>query len=171
MAKEPLTELEQLDADLKKLELEERRQALESRKIQDELARLQLGNLKAELETKTNNKKRGQADAKKAIEDRLAMQARCNHHTGGEGAIAILQGQGDVERPTCIGAQQFLDDRIRLTCGRCGAECYSDDPNREKWAYWVNLWRRSINKQMMVIGGLKRTAVPQAIAEVKQPAA
>ncbi len=154
MAKE-LTELEQLDADLKKLELEERKQALESRKIQDELARLQLDNLKTELETKKGNKARGAADAKKAIEDRDAMRRRCNHHTGGEGAIAILQGQGDVERPTCIGAQQFLDDRIRLTCGRCGDECYSDDPNREKWTYWVNLWRRSINKQMMVIGGLK----------------
>jgi hypothetical protein len=141
--------------ELEALELEERKQALESRKIQDELARLQLNGLRAELEMKNSNKKRGQADAKKAIEDRDAMRRRCNHHTGGEGAIAIAQGQGDPERPTCIGAQQFLDDRIRLTCGRCGDGCWSDDADRQKWAYWANLWRRSINKQMMVIGGLK----------------
>jgi hypothetical protein len=153
MAKE-LTELEALD-------LEERKQALESRKIQDELARLQLSGLKAELEMKTNNKRRGAADAKKAIEDRDAMRARCNHHTGGEGAIAISQGQGDLERPTCIGAQQMLDERIRLTCGRCGDECWSDTPDRQRWAVWVNLWRRSINKQMMVIGGLKIVKQPQ----------
>jgi hypothetical protein len=154
MAKE-LTEQEQIELELKRLELEERQQSLESRKIQDELARLQLGNLKQELETKTNNKKRGAADAKAAIEDLKAMQARCNHHTGGEGAMAITQGQGDIERPSSIGAQQFLDDRIRLFCQRCRAECFSDDPDRQKWAYWVNLWRRSINKQMMVVGGLK----------------
>lgn len=145
----------------KRLEFEERRQALESRKIQDELARILLDEKKRELETKKNNKERGIADAKKAIEDQKAIQGRCNHHTGGEGAIAILQGQGDLERPTSIGAQMFLDDRIRLTCSRCRAECFSDDPDRQKWAFWVNLWRRSINKQMMVIGGLKQTKVAQ----------
>ena len=157
MAKEPIS----LEEQLKALDLEERHQALQSRKIQDELARMQLGQLKQELETKTNNKKRGAADAKRAIEDRNAMRARCNHHTGGEGAVAIMQGQGDVERPTCIGAQQFLDERIRLTCQRCGEEWFSDDKNRQRWMEGVNLWRRSINKQMMVIGGLKFTKQPQ----------
>jgi hypothetical protein len=161
MAKE---QTDGLDAELKRLEIEERTQALESRKIQDELARLQLGNLKQELETKRGNKERGAADAKKAIEDLHAMQARCNHHTGGKGALAIVQGQGDENRPTCIGAQVFLDDRIRLVCGRCRAECWSDDPDRQRWALWVGLWKMSINSEMMVVGGLKQNRQPQITA-------
>src|SRR5271165_6368201 len=152
-------QIENIELELKQLELEEKRADVEAKKIRMELDRWELGNLKQQLEMKTSNKKRGQADALKAIEDLKAVQERCNHHTGGHGPTAILQGQGDPERPTCIGAQQFLDDRIRLTCQRCRAVCWSDDPDRAKWAYWVNLWRKSINKQMMVIGGLKMKKV------------
>jgi hypothetical protein len=161
MAKEPTDELQTLEAELKRLEIEERKQALESRKLQDELARLQLTGLKAELETKQNNKKRGAEDARKALEDRAAIQARCNHHCGGEGAMAILQGQGDEERPTTIGAQVFLDDRIRLRCNRCGTEWWSDDKDRARWAQGVNLWKHSFTKSMMVVGGLKIQKQPQ----------
>jgi len=146
--------------ELTELELEE----LEAKKLQNELARLELTKLRAEVETRTNNKKRGAEDARKAIEDRNAVRARCNHRPGGEAGMAIAQGQGDMERPTCIGGQQFLDERIRLVCGRCGDECFSDDPNRERWAFWVNLWKHSINKQMMIVGGLKFTKQPQLMA-------
>jgi len=156
--------MREIEREMKTLELEKARQALESHKIQDELNRLMLEDKRRELETKQNNKKRGAEDARKAIEDLHAMQARCNHRTGGQGAEAILMGQGDEKRPTCIGAQVFLDDRIRLTCGRCRAECWSDDPDRQKWARWVSLWRESINTQMMVIGGLRVTKRPQAVA-------
>lgn len=159
MAKEPI-ELS-LEDQLKQLEIEERKQALESKRIQDELFRIQLSEKKQELETKKNNKARGRADAERAIEDLKMMQERCNHHTGGEGAVAVMQGQGDLERPTCIGAQQFLDDVIRLRCMRCGAEARSNDKDRVRWGQWVGLWRRSVNKQIMVVGGLKITKQPQ----------
>jgi hypothetical protein len=138
--------------ELTELELEQ----LEATRLQNELTRLQLNDLRTQVESKTAAKKRGAVDAMKANEDRKAIQSRCNHHTGGKGALAITQGQGDEDRPTCIGAQVFLDDRIRFTCQRCNAECWSDDPDRQKWAYWVNLWRHSINTEMMVIGGLKQ---------------
>lgn len=153
-----------LDEQLKLIELEERKQALESRKLNDELVRLQLADKRKEVETLKNNKERGRADAEKAIADLKEIQARCNHHTGGDGAYGLLQGQGDPERPTSIGAQVFLDDRIRLMCQRCRAVCWSDEPDRAKWSYWVNLWRRSVNKQMMVIGGPKQTKQPQIVA-------
>lgn len=150
-----------LEDQLKAIELEERKQALESRKLSDELVRLQLHDKRQEVDTRKNNKIRGAADAQKAIDDLRAVQSRCNHHTGGDGAMAIVSGQGDLERPTCIGAQMFLNDRIRLTCSRCRSEWFSDDPDRAKWAYAVGLWKRSINKQMMVVGGLKFTKVAQ----------
>ncbi len=150
-----------LDDQLKAIELEERKQLLESRKIQDELTMLQLTDKRRELETIKNNKKRGKEDAEKAMADLKSMQERCNHHTGGEGGVAIMHGMGDIDRPTCIGAQKFLDQRIRLVCGRCRSECWSDDPDRQKWAFWVGLWRKSVNKQMMVVGGLVISKVAQ----------
>lgn len=153
-----------LEDQLKALELEERKQSLESKKIHDELARMQLSGLKQELETKTSNKKRGVEDAKKANEARESIRARCNHHTGGAGAEAIAFGQGDEDRPTCIGAQVMLDERIRLTCGRCNDVCWSDDPDRQRWQKWVGLWKHSINKQMMVVGGLKVQKQTQLVA-------
>src|SRR5579883_634063 len=116
-----------IEREMKKLELERARQALESQKIQDELNRLML------------EEKRGAEDAKKAIEDLRAQQARCNHRTGGQGAEAILLGQGDAKRPTCIGAQVFLDERIRLVCGRCRPNALADEYLSNKWAYWVGL--------------------------------
>ena len=143
--------------ELTELELEE----LEARRLQNELAREQIETLRAEREMKKGRKERGKRDAEKAIADLKAMQDRCNHRTGGAGAEAIAFGQGDEKRPTCIGAQVFLDDRVRLTCQRCRAECWSDEKNREKWAYWVGLWKQSINQQMMVVGGLKVKRAPE----------
>lgn len=150
-----------IDEQLKLIELEERKQALESRKLQDELARITLTEKRQEVETKKNNKERGMRDALDAINAAKAVKERCNHHTGGEGGIAVKNGMGDLDRPTCIGAQKFLDDRIRLTCSRCSDEWWSDDPDRARWARGVELWRKSVNKQMMVVGGLKFTRVAQ----------
>ena len=50
MAKEPLTEQDHLHLDMQKLEYEERMQALESRKIGDELARIQLAEKRQAME-------------------------------------------------------------------------------------------------------------------------
>lgn len=139
--------------ELTELELEQ----LEAIRLQNELARMQITDLRAKVEAKTSQKARGFADAQKANEERAALRARCNHHVGGQGAEAIAFGQGDEERPFCIGAQVFLDESIRLVCGRCGDDCRSTDPDRQKWAKWVGMWKHSVNQQMMVIGGLKVT--------------
>ena len=167
MGKE-LTEQEQLDLDLKKLDYEERTQALESRKIADELARIQLGEKKKELATVQANKERGKKDAMEAIAARKRSQQYCNHHTGGDG-IALMQGQGDLERPTSIGGMQFLDQSFMLFCQRCFKEWRSNLPQGDgasvgPWAEGVALWRRSINKQMMVVGGLIQKKVNQLVA-------
>ena len=165
MAKE-LTK-EQMELEEKRLELEERKQALESKKVADELARIQLAEKKQELDTKLNAKRRGKEDAEQAIRERAHVQAICNHHTGGEGGIAIMNGQGDTDRPTCIGGIQFLDDSIELTCNRCFKKWNSAYPNgsAEKnygpWQEGVNLWKKSVNKQIAIVGGPKKTRVTQ----------
>lgn len=145
--------------DLTELELEQ----LEAIQLQNELTRMELTKLRQEVESATSQKKRGAADAMKANADLAARKARCNHRTGGQGAEAILFGQGDEERPYCIGAQVFLDETIRLVCGRCGADCRNTDPDQKEWARWVGMWKHSINTQMMVIGGVKVTKAPQVI--------
>lgn len=157
-----------VEEQMKALELEERKQALESRKLQDELARLQLSDLKAQVETKANNKKRGAADAKKAIEDRKAGRARCNHHLGGDGALAVVYGQGDMERPTCISGIQFTDQSIRLACNRCGQPWHSNFPNGNDeygpFAEGVALFRKSLFKMIAIVGGVVVTKQPQVAA-------
>jgi hypothetical protein len=151
MAKEPLTELEQL-------EIEERKQALESKKLNDELVRLQLAEKKSEVEMKRNNKERGKRDADEAIAKLREMQARCNHHLGGEGELAIVYGQGDMERPTAISGIQFTDQNILLRCNRCGKKWSQAVPAGDEtfgpWAEGIELFRKSQFKQIAVVGGL-----------------
>lgn len=153
-----LGELEQLELEAKRLEIEERKQSLESKKIQDELNRIQLGDRRQELETKINNKAQGRASAEKANEDREAKQAICNHHVGGEGGLAVHNGQGDLDRPTCIGGIQFLDESIMLFCQRCGDTWRSTDAPA-RWAAGIRLFQKTQNKQapISVVGGVKQT--------------
>jgi hypothetical protein len=148
-----------LDEQLKLLEIEERKQALESRKLQDELNRLQLGDLRAQVETKKINKERGAMDAKEAIEKLREQQGRCNHHVGGEGALAVVYGQGDMDRPTAISGIQFTDSSMILRCNRCGKKWNSKLPKGDEWfGPWmegVELFKKSQFKQIAIVGGLQ----------------
>lgn len=154
-------ELAALQAEEKRLELEERKQALESKKLHDELARLELAEKRKEVESRKAQKERGQRDAGMAMQERRNVQAVCNHHTGGEGGIAVARGMGDVDRPTSMGAQQFLDGSFRVFCQRCFKEWHSSCPNGNEqygpWSEGARLWQKSVNKQIMVVGGLKQT--------------
>lgn len=146
-----------LDEQLKALELEERKQALESRKLQDELARLQLNDLRQQHEQKKHNKERGIKDAKEAIEARKAVQNRCNHHVGGKGAAAIVNGQGDLKRETAVGGIKFTDGSILLRCQRCGKPWNSEIPNGDEyhgiWEEGLRLFQDSMFKEIAVVGG------------------
>lgn len=156
MPKEPI--------ELTELEKEE----LEAKRLQNEIARLQLSDLRAQAETKTNNKKRGAIDAMKANADRKEQQRRCNHHLGGDGALAIVYGQGDEERPTCISGIQFTDQSIRLRCNRCGKPWRSDVPNGDDyygpWAEGVALFRKSLFKMIARVGGIIVAKQPEIAA-------
>lgn len=156
MSKDNAKELSDLELEKQKLELEERKQALESKKLHDELARIELAEKKAQLETKQNNKRRGIEDAKRENETRRQIQAQCNHHTGGDGAMAVKNGMGDMDRPTSIGAIQFLDGSMRLSCTRCQKVWLSTD-DATYWREGVQLWQKSVNKTVSVVGGLVQT--------------
>ena len=155
-----------LDRELKEIELEERKLALESKKVSDELARLELDEKKTQLDSKKNSKLKGQRNAAKVIAELQAMQAVCNHHCGGDGEIGIKMGQGDLNRPACLGGIQFLSGVIKLSCLRCGKTYWSDMPNGGNrnnktigtWAEGLALWRQNQNKVLSVVGGLKVTS-------------
>lgn len=151
MAKE-LTELELL-------EIEQRKAALEAQRIDTELKMLQLGKLRQEVETAKNNKERGKADAAKAIADEKERMDRCNHHLGGEGALAVAYGQGDMERPTAISGIQFTDQNTLFRCNRCGKKWSQEKPQGDghrfgPWLEGVRLFSKSQFKQIAVVGGL-----------------
>ena len=159
MPNEKLTELQQIELELKQIELEEKKQALESRKLQDELARIQLGQLRSEAETRKAQKERGRKSVEKAIADLKEMQGRCNHHLGGQGASAIIYGQGDKKRETSISGIQFTDGSIMLRCNRCGKKWRDTIPNGDDfygtWIEGVALFQESKFQQIAVVGGLK----------------
>lgn len=178
--KPELTELQKTELELKKVEIAERKAKLleqeadiEWKKTQAELGRIQLGEKRQELETRQRNKERGKAEQQKAEADIKAMQGTCNHHTGGEGGTDIRYGQGDMNRPACLGGIQFVDGTIRLRCLRCGKTWRSNMPNGSahlpggtyngefvgNWAEGIALWKNNQNKTMSVVGGIKTSPV------------
>jgi hypothetical protein len=134
------------------LEIEERKQAIESKKISDELARIELAEKKQVLDTRKNAKVIAARDAMKADADRRAIQARCNHHLGGEGAMALLNGAGDMDRKPCVSGTRLPGDIVRIDCNRCSKEWFSNKPGfQEGFALFVKSGR-----QMGEVGYLRR---------------
>ena len=125
------------------LEIAERKQALEDRKIQAELTSIELAEKKQQLETRKNSKALQARDAMKADADRKSIQTRCNHHMGGEGAMALLNGAGDPARKPCVSGTKLPGDVVRLDCNRCGKEWMSNKPNfQEGFALFVKSGRQ-----------------------------
>jgi hypothetical protein len=116
-----------VEEELKALELEERKQALESKKIQDELARAQLDELRQKNDEAKRKKQIGAATVESANADRKRIQAMCNHHMGGQGASAIVNGQGDLRRDPSVGTQVLPNGVVVIHCVRCHKEWRTGD--------------------------------------------
>lgn len=143
---------QELREEMLALEIEERKQAIESRKISDELARIELSEKKQALDTRKNAKTVAARDAMKADADRRAIQGRCNHHLGGEGAMALLNGAGDMDRKPCVSGTKLPGEVVRIDCNRCGREWFSNKPGfQEGFTLFVKSGR-----QMGEVGYLRR---------------
>ena len=169
---EPLNALQLAELELKQIEIAERKQALQDRKDEAEIRSLDLVDKRAAHESKKNSKARGKRTQESAAASMAQTRAGCNHHVGGDGAVGIQTGQGDLNRPSCLGGIQFLDGTIRLRCLRCGQPWRSNMPNggdyngeqHGPWNEGVTLWRNNQNKTFSVVGGLKvSSTAPQQI--------
>jgi hypothetical protein len=105
-------EEKRLDVELKRLELEERREAQQKRYAKK-------ATQKAELEAKM-----------RAIALELArretIQRGCNHKKGGVGKEAVIHGQGTDENYSLLKHQLPTGDWF-IQCQRCGGEWYPED--------------------------------------------
>ena len=121
---------------------------LEAKRTQTELAIIELGEKKRELETRKDAKRVVARDAMEADNARRAIQNRCNHHQGGEGATALLNGAGDLSRKPCVSATKLPGDVVRIDCNRCAKEWFSNKPGYQEGAI---LFAKS-NRQMGEVG-------------------
>ncbi len=106
------SELESMQLELKKLELEAKR--LELQDIQERVDDRKLQRYLKEQRARTN----GDTLRSIAENDKVA-QERCNHHKGGNGAEAIIGGQGD-DSQYAVMKHQFANGDIWVRCLRCG---------------------------------------------------
>jgi hypothetical protein len=106
------TELRDLEIEAKRLELLERKANL-----QDMEERLAERELKRDA-VKQNAVTHGDV-LRQINRDKHAIQERCNHHKGGDGAYAIRTGQGQDPQFAVI-KHRFGNNDLWVICLRCG---------------------------------------------------
>ena len=102
-----------LDAELKQLDLE--------------LKRDQVAKIKAQLETKRERARSAQVAIKQYLAQRDAQQRACNHLKGGTGAEAFLRGAGDSPYYAVI-KHKLPCNKYMVLCQRCGKEWHPAQP-------------------------------------------
>lgn len=102
-----------LDAELKQLDLE--------------LKRDQVAKIKAQLETKRERARSAQVAIKQYLAQREAQQRACNHLKGGTGAEAFLRGLGDSPYYAVI-KHKLPCNKYFVLCQRCGKEWHPAQP-------------------------------------------
>lgn len=108
----------ELDAELKRLELEKLRlEVLEReanlRDLQERLNEREVAREDKGQKARTNGQTLKQNDAAES-----AMQSRCNHHKGGDGQRAIREGRGNDPQYAVI-KHTMLNGDIWVRCTRC----------------------------------------------------
>lgn len=100
-----LTEEQQLDLQLKRLHVEELREQIADRELKRETIRMR---------ARTNG-----ATINQLTRELNAVQARCNHHKGGEGAHGVIGGQGTDQQYAVI-KHTMANKDMWVICLRCG---------------------------------------------------
>lgn len=104
--------LEEMELELKKLEIEERKANLQD--VKERLAEREMLRTNKQQRSKMN----GQTIKQIKAQDR-AVQAACNHHKGGNAEQGIVYGQGDDPQYAVL-KHQFQNGDIWVRCLRCG---------------------------------------------------
>lgn len=107
-------------AELKALELEEKRLDLE---LKREAVALHRGRRQAQLEA-TQQKMQS---LRNFIAQRAAQQAKCNHRKGGIGPEALINGEGSSPM-YCVIKHRLPSGNYFVICSRCGKEWHPAEP-------------------------------------------
>lgn len=104
-ASEPRTEEQELELQLKRLHVTELREQIAERELKRETIRMR---------ARTNG-----ATINQITREANAVQARCNHHKGGEGAHGVVGGQGTDQQYAVI-KHTMANKDMWVICLRCG---------------------------------------------------
>lgn len=110
---------EQMDAEIKRAELELKLLEVEEKKASLQDIRERLAERQMTRDNKTQ-RSRGNGETLKQNDARLrSIQSNCNHKKGGNGAEGLINGQGD-DSQYAVFKHQFHNQDIWVRCLRCG---------------------------------------------------
>lgn len=111
----------EVDAELKRLELQQRAQEVEYKKYDIELKKEEFKKLQGKRQEVLETTKQKMASLRNFIANREATQARCNHRKGGTGQEAIIHGQGSSAM-YCVIKHRLPNATYMVLCQRCNKE-------------------------------------------------
>lgn len=111
----------QLIDELAALEVEQKRQEIEYRKMDMIVKKDQVAKIKAEYDSKLEAFRMKNQSTLNLLAQRASQQANCNHRKGGRGAEGVMRGQGDDAMYAVIKHKMPINDFMVL-CTRCGKE-------------------------------------------------
>lgn len=109
----------EVEAELKALELESRRLAVQEQKLNLEDIQQRLDERQLKRETIRSTSITNGATLKQISANDVANQKRCNHKKGGNGVNGIIGGQGDSPDYAVI-KHTFCNGDMWVRCQRCG---------------------------------------------------
>lgn len=110
----------ELAAELQALELEEK-------KLDLEIKRETVAKIKAQRAAKLEEARAKLIATRQFLAQREANQNACNHRKGGIGADAVMRGQG-TDAMYAVIKHKLPDGRYFILCQRCGKEWHSPHP-------------------------------------------
>jgi len=112
---------EQLEQQEKELELAERREALEARKLENAKLRREADKSRMDMENEAaRNKSKGEALRSQRPENKhKEIRRTCNHHMGGKDRDSLIAGRGNTSKDYCVTKTKLPTGDVMIRCQRC----------------------------------------------------